>query len=255
VGRPLSDLQHQLEYPELEADAARVLEKLSPIEREVNSAHGRNFIARVLPYRTGEDRISGIVLTFVDITERNANAAALRESEERFRSLVSHSATGIAQVSLGGDVLFVNDRLAEMLADTPESLAGKNLGQIAARDEERNAALFRRLVIEGESFHSEQRLRRADGTEVWASVSASPMRDEQARVTSIVMVFVDITARREAEEAALRQLDELSRFNDAAVGRELRVIELKKEINDLCAQAGKESRYKVDFDTDPPANP
>jgi two-component system CheB/CheR fusion protein len=83
VGRPLGDLQHRLGYPELLADAARVLQHLVPVEREVSDNGGRSFLARLLPYRTTEDRIAGVVLTFVDITERQqARDAALRAREE-----------------------------------------------------------------------------------------------------------------------------------------------------------------------------
>jgi two-component system, chemotaxis family, CheB/CheR fusion protein len=70
LGRPLSDLQHRIDYPEMGADAERVLSTLTPVEREVTGLPDRCFFARMLPYRTIEDRIAGVVLTFVDITER-----------------------------------------------------------------------------------------------------------------------------------------------------------------------------------------
>jgi PAS domain S-box-containing protein len=65
----------------------------------------------------------------------------------------------------------------------------------------------------------------------------------------------DITARMRAEEKIQVQLeklrtlnDELTRFNSASVGRELRMIELKKEINELCAESGRPPRYPLDFE-------
>lgn len=70
LGRPLSDLQHRIDYPEMASDAERVLNTLAPVEREVRGAHGRCYLARMLPYRTVDDRIAGVVLTFVDITDR-----------------------------------------------------------------------------------------------------------------------------------------------------------------------------------------
>lgn len=69
VGRPLGDLKRRMEYPDLETDAARVIEQLSPVEREVGD-HGKWFLVRLLPYRTLDDRIAGAVITFVDVTER-----------------------------------------------------------------------------------------------------------------------------------------------------------------------------------------
>ncbi|MCW3095128.1 MAG: signal transduction histidine kinase with CheB and CheR [Chthonomonadaceae bacterium] len=69
IGRPLSDITHKLNYPALTEDAERVLHDLRPNEREVSS-NDSWFLARMLPYRTVDDRIDGVVLTFVDITTR-----------------------------------------------------------------------------------------------------------------------------------------------------------------------------------------
>jgi two-component system, chemotaxis family, CheB/CheR fusion protein len=84
LGRPLRDLRHQLDYPELLADASRVLQDLVPVERVVPENSGRIFLARMLPYRAPEDRIAGVVLTFVDVTERQlaAQDAAQRARQE-----------------------------------------------------------------------------------------------------------------------------------------------------------------------------
>ena len=82
VGRPLSDITQPLDYPGLEHDAARVLDQLVPVEREVAATGDRWFLARLLPYRSGDDRIAGVVLTFVDITERRNVDEAYRRSQE-----------------------------------------------------------------------------------------------------------------------------------------------------------------------------
>ena len=78
LGRPLAHLKNLLDYPELIDDAEKVLQKLMPIEREVREGE-RWFIARLQPYRTVEDHIAGVVLTFVDITERKRSDEELRE--------------------------------------------------------------------------------------------------------------------------------------------------------------------------------
>jgi two-component system CheB/CheR fusion protein len=89
VGRPLTDLKHELDYDVLVSDAHAVLERLIPMEREIAASDGRTFLVRLLPYRTLEDRIAGVVLNFVDITERKRAEAELqvRHAElERFNS-------------------------------------------------------------------------------------------------------------------------------------------------------------------------
>ncbi len=69
-GRPLSDLTHRLADARLHDDAAEVLKKLIPITRELQSENNRWYMLRILPYRTSEDRIEGVVVTLIDITER-----------------------------------------------------------------------------------------------------------------------------------------------------------------------------------------
>jgi PAS domain S-box-containing protein len=82
VGRPLSDLRLKVEDPGLEADARSVLDRLVPVERDVSTADGRHFVRRVLPYRTADNRIAGIVVTFVDVTARhNAERESVQARE------------------------------------------------------------------------------------------------------------------------------------------------------------------------------
>ena len=64
-GRPIGDLTHNLAYDGLERDAARVLTELVPAERRVETRDGESLVVRMRPYRTAEDRIDGIVVTFV----------------------------------------------------------------------------------------------------------------------------------------------------------------------------------------------
>jgi two-component system CheB/CheR fusion protein len=85
VGRPITDFTHQLDYEGLVADARLVLENLTPIEREVRSRENGWYLVRVRPYRTTDDRIDGLVATFVDITERRAMAAALLTANDSLR--------------------------------------------------------------------------------------------------------------------------------------------------------------------------
>ena len=87
-GRPLSDITHKLDYPYLLEDAETVLEKLTILEREVHTSD-KVFLMGISPYRTSEDRINGVVITFVDITARKFAEGQLEENMEelsRFNS-------------------------------------------------------------------------------------------------------------------------------------------------------------------------
>ena len=87
-GRSITDFTHRLDYDDLAGDARKVLRDLATCEREVRSSDGSWYLTRLRPYRTVDDKIDGVVVTFVDIGERRRAENAVRESEARMRILV-----------------------------------------------------------------------------------------------------------------------------------------------------------------------
>ena len=83
VGRPITDFTHQLDYEGLTDDAGKVLANLMPIEREIRSRNDGWYLVRFRPYRTVDDKIDGVVATFIDVTERKRMEDALRTSEQK----------------------------------------------------------------------------------------------------------------------------------------------------------------------------
>lgn len=81
VGRPITDLVSNLDDPALDADAREVLRSLVPKEKPVSTPDGRWFSVRIMPYRTLDDRIDGVVITFADITVAKTLEAELREKQ------------------------------------------------------------------------------------------------------------------------------------------------------------------------------
>jgi len=83
IGRPLSDLTSNLQYPMLHEDALETLRSLAVCEKEIPSKDGRWYSLRIIPYRRLDDVIDGVVLTFVDITATKELESALREDAKR----------------------------------------------------------------------------------------------------------------------------------------------------------------------------
>ncbi len=86
-GRPITDFAQRLEYEDLAKDARAVLDDLAPIRREVRSRNNGWYDVRLRPYRTIEDKIDGVVITFSDVTDRHRMEEALRECEKKLHSL------------------------------------------------------------------------------------------------------------------------------------------------------------------------
>lgn len=207
IGRPLAHLHTQLRYPELVGDARGVLEQLTPIERQV-SQESCHYLARLLPYRTLDDRIAGVVLTFVDISERVQGAEALRQSESRFSAIVNQATVGVVQAELDGRILFANQHYAGLLGYSPDELVGTALQALVHPDDrQESAARMERLASQGEQFQMEKRCLRKDQTTVWLHNTVSALCDAAGEPVSAIVVCTDISERKRAE-AALRDSNE-----------------------------------------------
>ncbi|MGZ4960738.1 MAG: chemotaxis protein CheB [Methylomonas sp.] len=82
AGRPLSDIVSDLDYPQLQQDAQEVLRTLVFVEKQVRASEGRWFKVRIMPYRTQDNLIDGVVITFIDISETKKLEAELRSNHE-----------------------------------------------------------------------------------------------------------------------------------------------------------------------------
>jgi transcriptional regulator with PAS, ATPase and Fis domain len=86
LGRPLTDITTALTYPEIAEDAREVLRTLAFSEKEIATKDGRWFTVRIMPYRTMEDMIDGVVMTFLDITSAKKLEAELRAEVSRLKA-------------------------------------------------------------------------------------------------------------------------------------------------------------------------
>ncbi len=127
-GRPITDFTHRFEYDGFEADAHAVIERLTPVENEIRSGHtGRWYLMRLRPYRTVEDRIEGIVASFLDITERRASEESVKQIAERLgrqTRLVELSRAPIFVWELDAGILEWNRGSQELYGYTKEQAIG-----------------------------------------------------------------------------------------------------------------------------------
>jgi two-component system CheB/CheR fusion protein len=124
VGRPLTDITTTLGYGELPEDAREVLRTLIPMEKTVTTRDGRWFSVRVMPYRTQDNRIDGLVLTFTETTTAKLLERDLRATAGQFQALLDHLTAGYVLCAaiprpdgqaLDGRVLQANRAFAQML--------------------------------------------------------------------------------------------------------------------------------------------
>ena len=202
-GRPFSHITHELEANELLGDARRVLEDLTTIEREISSENGRHYMCRALPYLNVDDRVDGVVLTFVDITERKRIRERLAANEKEFRTVFESAANPMFIYQLRDDgspepFTEVNGRAVEKTGIPRDELAEMTIAEVFSPGTFEVDRHFEVLAEDGE-FHEEAMLRRPGDDPVPCEVQAKQMRVDDASM--VVEVVRDISARKRYERA------------------------------------------------------
>ncbi|WP_442907177.1 CheR family methyltransferase [Billgrantia diversa] len=239
-GRPLSDLTHRLGYEQLLGDARQVLERLIPIDREVRDTEDRWYLTRVRPYRSSDDHIGGVVITFIDITERKNSELSLRESEERFRLLVDTSAQIVWSTAANGEIVEDSPSWRAYTGQTFQQFQGIGwTDAVAPEDRERVHALWRHAVATGEPLHTEFRiLHAASGEYRWTEVRADALRAPDGTIRGWVGMNSDINEHKLAEQS----LQEINETLEARV--EERTLQVRQLASKL-TMAEQEERRRV----------
>jgi two-component system CheB/CheR fusion protein len=226
VGRSLLDINHSLDYSDLAADATQAFQSLRTIEREVGSQDGRWYIARILPYRTAEDRIEGAVMTFIDITRRRDAEESARSSEERMR-LVADSAVDYAIITIDPEGIITSwSRGAERIFRYSASDAIGRHGDLIFTPEDRARGAFRHELevarTDGRANDDRWHMR-SDGQRIFCSGITTPLH--QGRFHGYAKIARDVTADKERE----REREELLNTEKASREQAQSAIELKDE--------------------------
>jgi PAS domain S-box-containing protein len=157
-----------------------------------------------------------------DITSRRNIEHALRASEKQYRAIVETANEGIWRLDRYARVTFANDRMAELLGVTSESMIGRHKWDfVFDEDVPAMQALFERRKHGVSEEVADIRFRRGQTGEVWTLMAARPLYDEGGTFMGAVDLFTDITERRRAEQE-LREVDRRKDEFLAVLAHELR---------------------------------
>ena len=128
--------------------------------------------------------------------------AALRASEERFRAIVNQATAGVAEIDASGRYTLVNRTFCDLAGYSEAELLGRRFHVLTHPDELPGAIdIFERVLATGEPVVAEKRLVRKDGAVIWINECVSLIPRDDSRPPRVVMVAIDITERKRAEEA------------------------------------------------------
>ena len=218
VGRAIAELGLWRDDPAtvaaLEAAVARAAAGETPrLDLALTAPDGRRLVLdfQIAPLRDDEGRVTHLVPSAVDVTERRATEADLREREERFRATFDVAAVGLAHVGLDGRWIRVNDGLCAILGYSRDELLGLRFADVTHPDDLAVDIALSTQLIDGtrDSYTLEKRYVRGDGSVVWAELQASIVRAANGTARYFVAAIRDVTQRREAESTIRRQLAEI----------------------------------------------
>ena len=214
VGRGLSDITSKLDHDEIMKDATKVLETLQPLERTIRTKDNRSFMMHVSPYRTMDDRIDGVVLTFTDFTERDAVEQAIRQSEEQFRRAIEEAPIPVIMHAEDGEVLQISRTWTELtgytIADVPTFDAWLTRAYGDGAEEVRNH-MHEMFNEQRRTVNIEFPIRTRDRVlRYWSFSASSPgtLRDGRRFVVGMA---VDVTERKRMQDS-LRESEARLRF-------------------------------------------
>jgi PAS domain S-box-containing protein len=189
-----------------------------------------------MPLKKG-GRVVGAVVTFMDIAERKKMETALLAERERLQKILDTSPVGVG-ISTEGVVRFANPRFTELF-DLKEGQSSLDT-YVNPDDREFIATELERSGIvrdfEVQAYGRNREIR---------DTLATFISTEYEGQTGILAWLVDLSGLKEAERELKAKFDELARFRRLAIGREQKMIELKKEINDTLKECGFPEKYKI----------
>jgi diguanylate cyclase (GGDEF)-like protein/PAS domain S-box-containing protein len=238
---------HAMGYPERELVGKHYLDLVRPDHHERLAEHyRRQFLERVpttylefpaiaadgrelwigqnVQLRIEGGRVIEAQAVARDITDQRRVAAALRESEERFRSAFAHAAIGMALVTREGRWLQVNRALCDFLGYAEAELLATDLEAVGHPEDRETERIQTERLFAGEipSYELEKRFLHAQGHAVWALVSGSAVRDSEDGPLNLILQLQDITERKRGE-ARIHQLahyDPLTELPNRALFRD-----------------------------------
>jgi two-component system CheB/CheR fusion protein len=215
IGRPIMHVRPNFESDTLQEDAERVLRTLAAIEHPVKSnKDGRRYMMRMLPYRTGDNVINGVVITFTDITRISEAEARIEQLAADLRTRVSELETlldlvpvGVMVVETDSDAgVLINTHGVHLLGGT-EINKGLTPAKIPFRLYSGDAEVpiaeqpLQRAASTGEAIHGWQgRVVDRTGRTVHVMISATPLFSDAGGVRGAIAAIVDVSEHKQAEE-------------------------------------------------------
>jgi len=182
-----------------------------------------------------------------DITERRRAEEALRESEEKYRTLVENATDFIYMIDADDRILSLNQSAARLLGKEPEKLIGKKVfGIFPPEMATRFAEEFKLTFKTGKTIMASDRLE-VGGKELWASSSLSPIRNDSGEVVAVMGVTRDISEQKRMEKELQEKNEQLDAQNEELRVQSEELIAQQQELVESTEEAARANQLKSEF--------
>jgi two-component system CheB/CheR fusion protein len=207
-GRPLDEIVSRLVYHDLRDDVLSVLRELKFVEREVEIANeSLTFIMRIRPYRRLDKRAEGVVITFVDISERRKAEEVLREHA----AIVEFSQDALLSLTLGGVIRSWNPGAQRLFGYSAREAIGRSFSFLAsAKSIDAHNGMIEQAKAGTVAGPIGTSCLRKDGGDIAIELSVMPIRGNDGAVTTLALSARDIAERKSADAQRILLLAELS---------------------------------------------
>ena len=197
IGRPISDIRPKFTDNCLMDDVYKVLDKLSPMECEVNTENGECFLRRIMPYRTSDNRITGVVITFIDISARKR----AEENNLRLATVVRDSNDAVTLINTDGKITAWNHGARKMYGWSEQEALQMNIRDLVPGNDWPKLSDLLQHIYKGEEIHSAEAQRMCkDGNVLNVLMTVTPLYDQTGQVISIATTERNITERITMEQ-------------------------------------------------------
>ena len=192
----------------------------------------------VYAFRFGKEENRQVAVLFNDITQHKRTEEALRKSEKHLSAIFAQAAVGISEISLDGHFIRVNDELCRMLGNSREALLATSVSDVThPEDVSKSISVLKRLIDTGEPVSLDMRYLRPDGTTVWANSLLTRLDNAQEHPQTVLAVTVNLTERRQTEEAQRQSEAHLRLIMESAKDYAIISMDMNRYVTDWNAGA------------------
>ena len=259
IGKTDFDLLEYKEAEQLTTIKMQVMHSGIPVNLEAvlhpKTGNPEYFEGTYVPRIDNQGKTSGVIGYFRNVTERKRAKDNLKESEEKYRTLIENMGEGILMTDLDDRILYTNQRISEIYGYSPDELTGKIGYEILEHTDFHDVLKSKKEKrLQGQPDTFEVKGIKKSGETIWVRINGAPVRNAGGEIIGSVGIVSDITGQKQAGERMLQLINRLLESEETMkskaahqlhdhVGQNLTALTIN--LNYMAMQLSKDSKTKV----------